>query len=93
MTRTYTVVLKKEPTGGYSVSVPALPGCFTDGDTIAHALEMAREAIEVYLDMVVDHGEPIPRDKQSFYLDMTGARSARVHQVTVMIPQAATAPV
>jgi predicted RNase H-like HicB family nuclease len=38
--------------GGYTVTVPALPGCITDGGTIDEALTNAREAIELYL-----HGE------------------------------------
>ena len=89
MTRTYTVVLKQDPDGGYCVSVPALPGCFTEGDTVAEALTMAREAIEVYLDMVVDNGEPIPRDKPGSYVSITGAKLAHVRRVEVTVPEAA----
>ena len=36
--------------GGYTVTVPALPGCITDGRTVEEALENAKEAIDVYLD-------------------------------------------
>ncbi len=93
MTRTYTVVLKQDPAGGYCVSVPALSGCFTEGDTVAEALAMAREAIEVYLDMVVDKGEPIPRDKPGFYVSITGAKLAHVRRVRVTLPEAAAVPV
>lgn len=50
---TYTVLLEPDAeSGGFSVSVPALPGCLTQGDTIDEALAMAREAITLYL-----HGE------------------------------------
>ncbi|WP_202909818.1 type II toxin-antitoxin system HicB family antitoxin [Mucilaginibacter pedocola] len=38
-----------EDEGGYSVSVPGLPGCFTQGETIEEATLMANEAIELYL--------------------------------------------
>jgi predicted RNase H-like HicB family nuclease len=41
----YTVVLEQEPDGGYVVSVPALPGCVSQGDTRAKALANIREAI------------------------------------------------
>jgi predicted RNase H-like HicB family nuclease len=48
--RMFTVLLFEEPEGGYSVEVPELPGCFTEGDTQEEALKNAREAIECYLD-------------------------------------------
>jgi predicted RNase H-like HicB family nuclease len=49
--RRYTVVLTPELDGdGYSVVVPALPGCFTEGDTVEEALEMAKDAIVPYLE-------------------------------------------
>jgi predicted RNase H-like HicB family nuclease len=49
--RKYLVVLVEDPEeGGYSVEVPELPGCFTEGDTREEALANAREAIDCYLD-------------------------------------------
>ena len=39
--RTYRVVLKKEPEGGYTVVVPALPGCITYGENVDEAIMMA----------------------------------------------------
>lgn len=48
--RKFKVLLIEEPEGGYSVEVPELPGCFTEGDTLEEALANAREAIECYLD-------------------------------------------
>jgi predicted RNase H-like HicB family nuclease len=62
--RGYTVVLDPDPEGGYSVSVPALPGCFTQGETLEEALLMAREAIELHLAGMVADGEPLPDDVQ-----------------------------
>ena len=59
--RRYTVVLIPEiEEGGYSVTVPALPGLFTQGDTQAEALVAAREAIAFHLECLADEGEPIP---------------------------------
>ena len=40
---TYKIRLQKEPEGGYTVTVPALPGCVTYGDDVDHAIEMAKE--------------------------------------------------
>lgn len=48
----YAVVLTPDiEGGGYSVTVPALPGCFTHGDTVEEALSEAREAISCHLDL------------------------------------------
>ncbi len=58
--REYEVVLTPEIGGGYSVAVPALPGCTSQGETRAQALAMIREAIEVYLESLEAHGDPIP---------------------------------
>jgi len=60
MTETYQVVLSKEPDGRYSVSVPDIDGCFTQGDTIEEAASNAKEAIEVMLEAFGDLGKPVP---------------------------------
>jgi predicted RNase H-like HicB family nuclease len=50
MATRYTVLLTPDvESGGYTVTVPALPGCVTDGTTIEEALERAQEAIALYL--------------------------------------------
>ena len=58
----YTVVLEQEPDGGYVVTVPALPGCVSQGDTRSDALANIREAIELYLEGCRDAGDPIPTE-------------------------------
>ena len=58
----YTVILVPEEEGGYSVDVPALPGCYTQGETGAKAISMAKEAIELYLESCKAHSEPIPEE-------------------------------
>ncbi len=58
----YTVILIPEEEGGYSVEVPALPGCYTQGETRGEAISMAREAIELYLESCKAHNEPIPEE-------------------------------
>ncbi len=60
----FTVVLEPEPeAGGYSVHVPALPGCHSQGDTRDEALANIKEAIELYISYRRDHGQPIPQEE------------------------------
>lgn len=46
----YLAVFQEEKEGGYSVWVPDLPGCASQGETFEEALEMIKEAIELYLE-------------------------------------------
>lgn len=59
----YHILLRKETEGGYTAIVPTLPGCVTYGDTIEEAIDMAREAIEGYLESLKAHGEEIPTEQ------------------------------
>ncbi len=59
---TYRLLLHKEPEGQYTVTVPALPGCITFGENVDHAIEMAKEAIELYIEELQERGESIPDD-------------------------------
>ena len=56
----YPVVIHKDKDSDYGVTVHDLPGCFTAGATVNKALTMAKEAIEVYLEFLIDEGQPIP---------------------------------
>ena len=49
-----TVVLEPSPEGGFTVYVPSLLGCSSEGDTKAEALANIREAIELYLEPTED---------------------------------------
>ncbi len=80
---TYTVVLLREDDGRYSVSVPALRGCHTWGYDVPHALEMVREAITGYIEVLEEDGEPIPPDNPHVALDMTGTAEAVVRKVVI----------
>ena len=60
MNRTYRINLRKEEEGGYTVFVPSLPGCITYGETVDEAIDMAKEAIELYIEELQDRGESIP---------------------------------
>ena len=61
----YRILLRKEPEGGYTVIVPSLPSCVTYGETIEEAIQMAKEAIELYLESLQAHGEEIPSEKDT----------------------------
>ncbi|OGO75129.1 MAG: antitoxin HicB [Chloroflexi bacterium RIFOXYD12_FULL_57_15] len=57
----YEVIFRKEDEVGFTVIVPALPGCVTFGETLEEAEEMVKEAIELYLESMESHGEKAPR--------------------------------
>ena len=62
---TYKIHLHKESEGGFTVSVPALPGCITYGENLDEAISMAKEAIELYIEELKDRGENIPDDSNT----------------------------
>jgi antitoxin HicB len=67
----YKILLRKEPEGGYTVIVPSLPGCVTYGNTIEEAIEMAKEAIELYIESLKDHGEEVPTEERTLEYTLT----------------------
>lgn len=59
----YTVVFEPAEEGGFVVTVPALPGLVTEGDSLEEAREMAKDAIRGYLESLRKHGEEIPLEQ------------------------------
>jgi predicted RNase H-like HicB family nuclease len=57
----YPIVLHKDKGSDYGVIVPDLPGCFSAGSSIDEALAMARQAIQLHLEGLVEEGQRIPR--------------------------------
>jgi predicted RNase H-like HicB family nuclease len=57
----YKVVLEPQEEGGYTVYVPSLPGCVSQGETTEEAMANIREAIEVYLDSLKARRIPMPQ--------------------------------
>jgi antitoxin HicB len=57
---TYTIELEPLEEGGFAVSVPALPGCLTWGISFDHAVAMAHEAIQGFVETLRELGQPIP---------------------------------
>ena len=58
-------MLHKEPEGGYTVTVPALPGCITCGENADEAITMAKDAIDIYLACII-HKRIIWQDISNF---------------------------
>lgn len=68
---TYSVVLRPEPEGGYTVRVPALPEIVTFGEDETQALAMAKDAIELVIRSRRERGEPIPAPDAPLYREVT----------------------
>jgi antitoxin HicB len=62
--REFDVVLEVAEEGGLVVSVPELPGCWTQGETRDEALANAKEAISAYLDALEELGRPLPKPER-----------------------------
>ena len=56
----FKVVLEPDPNGGYVISCPTLPGCYSQGDTLDEAMDNIREAIQLCLEDMKAHNEPLP---------------------------------
>jgi len=61
---TYKIHLNKEEEGGFMVTVPALPGCVTQGDDIDEAIAMSKEAIELYIEELKERGRACARQQR-----------------------------
>ena len=56
----FRVLIVQDEDGIFVAEVPALPGCISQGSTRQEALANAREAIELYIESLEAHGDPIP---------------------------------
>lgn len=59
MTQRYTVVLKREPDGGYHAFCPAIPGCHSQGDTLDDAVANVKEAMALYSESLAARDGPL----------------------------------
>jgi antitoxin HicB len=61
----YTIILHPDlEEGGYTVTVPALPGCVTQGETLEEAIAMAKDAIRLYVESLIADGEAVPEERE-----------------------------
>lgn len=76
----YLVVVHHDRSGGpFGVTVPDLPGCFSAGDTLADALENAREAIVLHVEGLLSDHEPVPAPAPAPTVDADGGIVAVVN--------------
>lgn len=59
----YTVIVHNAEEGGYWAEVPALPGCFSQGETVEETLQNTREAIDLHIEVLQEEGKEIPTDE------------------------------
>ena len=57
------VIIYAAEEGGYWVSCPSLPGCYSQGETFEETLANIKEAIDLWIEDAVECGEEIPEDK------------------------------
>lgn len=63
--RKYTIILEPDAEeGGYTVTVPALPGCITQGETVEQCIERAQEAIAGYIESLLADGLSVPQETE-----------------------------
>lgn len=65
----YDAVFEEQEVGGYTVTVPSLPGCISEGDTFEEARINIADAIKLYLEDLAADGEKIPSDRRSTFID------------------------
>lgn len=66
----YEVVIEKEPDDpGYFAYCPNLPGCFSNGETVEETKENIRESIQLHLESLLAHNEPIPEFEKLVHLE------------------------
>ena len=64
----YDVIFEEQPDGGFTVTVPSLTGCISEGDTFEEAKENIEDAIKLYLEDLADDGEEIPQENASVFI-------------------------
>jgi len=66
----YTVLIRAGNESGFVSTVPALPGCVSQGRTRRQALRNAKEAIEVYIEALLEDGLPVPVETDAELVDV-----------------------
>ncbi len=66
----YTVVIERESDGGYVATVPALPGCVSQGDTRDEVTRNIREAADLYIEDCIAAGDPVPSEAGIEYFEI-----------------------
>jgi predicted RNase H-like HicB family nuclease len=75
----YDVVFEEQSEGGYTVTVPSLPGCISEGDTFEEAKSNIAEAITAYLESLAMDGEEIPEGDTNIFVGQVGVQRPVLH--------------
>lgn len=73
----YKIIIEPDDPSGYFVSVPALSGCYTQGETVEEAIKMAKEAIELHLEVLEEQNQEIPIEFGTIISDIQLERKVR----------------
>lgn len=66
----YDVVFEEAEEGGYTVYVPSLPGCISEGDTFEQAKQNIREAISAYIESLAKDDKEAIEESKNFFIGM-----------------------
>ena len=66
----YTVILERDPSGTLVAHVPALRGCVSQGRTKREAIKNVKEAIALYIETLIEHGQPVPTEAAREVVDL-----------------------
>ena len=72
----YTLALEPAEEGGFNVWVPAIPGCVTQANTHAEAIEMAKDAIELWVAALAQDGQQVPEEVDTYVVELAAVTIA-----------------
>ncbi|HSW97250.1 MAG TPA: type II toxin-antitoxin system HicB family antitoxin [Candidatus Saccharimonadales bacterium] len=75
----YDVIFEEQPDSGYTVTVPSLPGCISEGDTFEQAKENITDAIRLYLEDLDADGVDIPQGNTSIFVGQVSVYNPLLH--------------
>ncbi|MBZ5672540.1 MAG: type II toxin-antitoxin system HicB family antitoxin [Acidobacteriia bacterium] len=62
------VLIYQDEEGGWCAECPSLPGCISEGDSREDAIRNIKEAVELYIDVLLEDGRPVPSDYRHAFL-------------------------
>ena len=67
---TFEIIIEKEEEDeGYLAHSPTLPGCFSNGKTVEEARRNIREAIQLHIESLLAHGQPVPQNEKLVHVE------------------------
>ena len=75
----YDVIFEEQPDRGYTVTVPSLPGCISEGDTFEQAKENISDAIKLYVEDLDADGAEIPHGNSSIFVGQVSVYNPLIH--------------